>query len=198
MIVLGLTGSIGMGKSVTAQIFRGLGLPVHDADAAVHQLYQGAAAPLIEAAFPGAVSNGVVDRQILAQKVLNNPEALKTLEAIVHPLVAQNRDDFLALCEKNNVAAAVLDIPLLFETGSESLVDRIVVVTAPGDVQRARVLARTHMTQERFETILAKQMPDDQKRAKADFIVDTSRGVAFARQQVQDILRQIGLNQHHA
>ena len=198
MIVLGLTGSIGMGKSVTAQIFRGLGLPVHDADAAVHDLYQGAAAPLIEAAFPGAVSNGVVDRQILAQKVLNNPEALKTLEAIVHPLVAQNRDDFLALCEKNNVAAAVLDIPLLFETGSESLVDRIVVVTAPGDVQRARVLARPHMTPERFETILAKQMPDDQKRAKADFIVDTSRGVAFARQQVQDILRQIGLNQHHA
>ena len=194
MIVLGLTGSIGMGKSVTAQIFRDLGLPVHDADAAVHQLYQGAAVPLIEAAFPGVASRGAVDRQALAQKVLNNPQALKILETIVHPLVAKARDDFLVLCQKNHVTAAVLDVPLLFETGAQRLVDRVVVVTAPPDMQRARVLARPHMTPERFETILAKQMPDAEKRAKADFIVDTSQGVAFARQQVQDILRQIGLN----
>ncbi len=194
MIVLGLTGSIGMGKSVTAQIFRDLGLPVHDADAAVHQLYQGAAVPLIEAAFPGVASGGVVDRQVLAQKVLNNPQALKTLESIVHPLVAKARDDFLALCQKDHVRAAVLDVPLLFETGSERLVDHIIVVTAPPDVQRARALSRPNMTAERFETILAKQTTDAQKRAKADFIVDTSQGMVFARKQVQDILGQIGLN----
>ena len=185
--LLGLTGSIGMGKSATAGIFRTLGVPVHDADAAVHRLYRGRAAPLIEGAFPGTVTDGVVDRAKLGASVLNDPVRLKELEAIVHPLVRQEKETFLK--RVSAVAPiAVLDIPLLFETGGEAGCDAVLVVTAPASVQRARVLARAGMTQEKFHAILAKQMTDENKRARAHFLVDTSRGFASAEAQVRSIL----------
>jgi dephospho-CoA kinase len=185
--LLGLTGSIGMGKSATAGIFRALGVPVHDADAAVHRLYRGRAAPLIEEAFPGTVIDGVVDRAKLGAAVLNDPVRLKELEAIVHPLVRQEKETFLK--RVSAVApVAVLDIPLLFETGGEAGCDAVLVVTAPASVQRARVLARAGMTQEKFHAILAKQMTDENKRARAHFLVDTSRGFASAEAQVRSIL----------
>ncbi len=185
--LLGLTGSIGMGKSATAGIFRALGVPVHDADAAVHRLYRGRAAPLIERAFPGTVTDGVVDRAKLGAAVLNDPVRLKELEAIVHPLVRQEKETFLK--RVSAVApVAVLDIPLLFETGGEAGCDAVLVVTAPASVQRARVLARAGMTQEKFHAILAKQMTDENKRARAHFLVDTSRGFASAEAQVRSIL----------
>ncbi len=198
MIILGLTGSIGMGKSTTAQMLREFGLPVHDADAAVHELYRGSATAPIEAAFPGTVISGAVDRQLLAQQVLHNPAALKKLESIVHPLVSRHRDDFLSRCRAGHMAAAVLDIPLLFETGAQNLVDRVIVVTAPTELQRSRVLARPNMTPARLDAILAQQMPDIQKRAQADFIVDTSHGMLSARKQIKDILESLGLNLFHA
>lgn len=194
MIILGLTGSIGMGKSTTAQMLRDEGIPVHDADESVHKLYSGAAVPLIEAAFPGCTSGGIVDRQKLGAQVLNNPESLKKLEAIVHPLVTQARQAFLAQQRASGAKIVVLDVPLLFETGLQDQVDKVIVVTAPADVQRQRVLARPNMTIERFESILAKQLPDAQKRARADYCVDTSRGLESARQQIQDILKQITLS----
>ncbi len=185
--LLGLTGSIGMGKSATAGIFRALGVPVHDADAAVHRLYRGRAAPLIEEAFPGTVIDGVVDRAKLGAAVLNDPVRMKELEAIVHPLVRQEKETFLK--RVSAVApVAVLDIPLLFETGGEAGCDAVLVVTAPASVQRARVLARAGMTQEKFHAILAKQMTDENKRARAHFLVDTSRGFASAEAQVRSIL----------
>jgi dephospho-CoA kinase len=185
--VLGLTGSIGMGKSATADLFRKLGVPVHDADATVHRLYRGRAAPLIEKAFPGTVADGAVDRTKLGAAVLNNPERLKQLEAIVHPLVREEEETFLA---RVSVLAplAVLDIPLLFETGGDRRCDAALVVTAPAEVQRERVLARPDMTAEKFSAILAKQMPDADKRARAHFLVDTSRGFASAEAQVRSIL----------
>jgi dephospho-CoA kinase len=185
--VLGLTGSIGMGKSATADLFRKLGVPVHDADATVHRLYRGRAAPLIDKAFPGTVADGAVDRAKLGTAVLNSPERLKELEAIVHPLVREEEENFL-----DRVAAlaplAVLDIPLLFETGGDRRCDAALVVTAPSEVQRGRVLARPGMTAEKFSAILAKQMPDADKRARAHFLVDTSRGFASAEAQVRSIL----------
>lgn len=185
--VLGLTGSIGMGKSATADLFRKLGVPVHDADAAVHALYRGRAAPLIEKAFPGTVSNGAVDRRKLGAMVLDHPERMKQLEAIVHPLVREEEENFL-----KRVSAftpiAVLDIPLLFETGGERRCDAVLVVTAPEEVQRARVMARPGMSEETFNAILRKQMPDRDKRARAHFLVDTSRGFASAEAQVRSIL----------
>jgi dephospho-CoA kinase len=188
MMILGLTGSIGMGKSTTAQMFAEAGVPVHDADAAVHRLYSGEAVPLIEAAFPGSTSDGKVDRDRLAAQVVGKPDALKRLEAIVHPLVGQARDRFLADAEKAGAKLAVLDIPLLFETAGERLCDAVVVVSAPPEVQRERVLARPGMTVERFEGLLARQVPDAEKRARADFVVDTSRGLDAARAQVADIV----------
>ncbi|MFL5199032.1 MAG: dephospho-CoA kinase [Microvirga sp.] len=189
--VLGLTGSIGMGKSATAAMFRALGVPVHDADAVVHALYRGAAAPLIAKAFPGTVADGVVDRSALGREVLGQPERLKELEAIVHPLVRAERDAFLTAAVAARAPVAVIDIPLLFETGGERDCDAVLVVTASREVQRARVLARAGMTEEKFAAIAAKQMPDEEKREKAHFLVDTGRGFAAAERQVGDILRAL-------
>jgi len=189
MVILGLTGSIGMGKSATADLFRARGVPVHDSDASVHALYAGRAAPLIEAAFPGTVREGVVDRAALGKAVLGDRAALKRLETIVHPLVAQERDAFLAQSAKDNQPVVVLDIPLLFEIGGTAMVDAVVVVTAPESVQKARVLARPGMTPEKFAAIVAKQVPDREKRARAHFIIDTSQGFAAADRQVDSLLR---------
>ncbi|MFN3658676.1 MAG: dephospho-CoA kinase [Pseudolabrys sp.] len=191
MFILGLTGSVGMGKSTTAKFFAEEGVPVNDADAVVHRLYEGEATPLIEAAFPGTTANGKVDREKLGARVIGDAAAIKTLESIVHPLVARARDRFLAEAEKSGAAVAVLDIPLLFETGGDKRCDAVVVVSAPAEVQRERVLSRPGMTEQKFEVLLAKQMSDADKRARADFVVDTSRGFEAARDQVREILRQV-------
>jgi dephospho-CoA kinase len=191
MIVLGLTGSIGMGKSTTTAMFSDLGVPVHDADATVHRLYSGRAAPLVEKAFPGTVSEGTVDRQKLAAAVLENPEAMKTLERIVHPLVREEEEAFLHEHRIAGTDLVVLDIPLLFETGGENRVDQIIVVSAGPEVQRERVLARPGMTEEKFEAILRRQTPDDEKCRRADFVVDTSKGMDFAREQVAAIVKEL-------
>lgn len=191
MFILGLTGSIGMGKTATAKMFAEEGVPVQDADAVVHALYEGEATALIEAAFPGTTAGGVVDRVKLGAQVIGNADAIKRLEAIVHPLVAQKRDQFLAESEKNGADVAVLDIPLLYETGGDKRCDAVAVVSAPAEVQRERVLTRPGMTEERFFAILAKQMPDAEKRRRADFIVDTSKGFDAARQQVREILDKV-------
>lgn len=191
MFVLGLTGSIGMGKSATAKMFAEAGVPVHDADAAVHQLYEGEATPLIESAFPGTTSGGKVDRAKLGARVIGDADAIKRLEHIVHPLVAVARDRFLAQAERAGAKVALLDIPLLYETGGEENCDAVVVVSAPADVQRARSLERPGMTAEKLDAIIAKQMPDAEKRARADFVVDTSKGFDAARAQVHDILAQV-------
>ena len=188
MFILGLTGSVGMGKSATARFFAEEGMAVHDADAAVHALYEGEAVAPIEAAFPGTTAAGKVDRSKLSARVLDDAAALKQLEAIVHPLVQVSERRFLAAAQARGAAVAVLDIPLLFETGGERRVDAVVVVSAPPEVQRARVLARPGMTVEKFAAILAKQMPDAEKRAHADFVVDTSQGFEAARAQVRAIL----------
>lgn len=189
MIILGLTGSIGMGKSATARMFAEAGVPVHDADATVHKLYDGAAVAPIEAAFPGSTRNGSVDRTVLGAQVVGKPEQLKKLEAIVHPLVTRDREQFLEAARATGAGVAVLDIPLLYETGAERACDAVVVVSAPHKVQRARVLARPGMTAERFEQLLFRQMPDADKRRRADFILDTSQGFDAARAQVADILK---------
>lgn len=191
MIVLGLTGSIGMGKSTTAKMFRELGVPVHDSDEAVHRLYAGIAAPLVEAAFPGSTVDGKIDRQRLGAQVIGNAGAMAKLEAIIHPLVRADADAFLAEHRQKGAAIAVLDIPLLFETNGRHRVDKVVVVTAPADVQRERVLARSGMTEEKFEAIRAKQVPDAEKRKQADFIVDTSQGMDAARKTVADIVHSL-------
>lgn len=191
MIVLGLTGSIGMGKSTTAAMFREAGVPVHDSDEAVHRLYSGAAAPLIEARFPGVVVDGTVDRTRLAAAVLGDKAALRDLEAIVHPLVRADADAFLARNRSAKTPIIVLDIPLLFETGGEHRVDRIVVVTAPAEVQRERVLARPGMTEAKLAAILARQTPDAEKRARADFVIDTSRGLDAAQADVTAFVERL-------
>ena len=191
MVILGLTGSIGMGKSTTAKFFAEEGVPVHDADAAVHRLYQGEAVAVIEAAFPGTTAEGKVDRQKLAAKVLGDPAARKRLESIVHPLVRESEVKFLTEARARQAPIVVLDIPLLYETGGQARVDAVVVVSAPADVQRARVLARPGMTPERFEQLLAAQVPDAEKRRCADFVVDTSQGFDAARAQVRDILARV-------
>lgn len=191
MFVIGLTGSVGMGKTTTARMFAERGVPVHDSDAAVHLLYSGALVPEIEAAFPGTTADGRVDRSKLAAKVLGNPDALKRLEAIVHPQVREAERRFLASATADGATAVVLDIPLLFETGGETRVDAVVVVTAPAEMQHGRVLERPGMTLEKFEAILAKQMPDAEKRRRADFIVDTGQGLDHARKQVDEILRAV-------
>ncbi len=191
MIVLGLTGSVGMGKSATAKMFADEGVPVFDADAAVHRLYEGEAAPPIAAAFPAAVSAGRVDRERLSRAVVGNSEAFARLEAIIHPLVRKAREKFLAAAKAEGAEIVVLDIPLLFETGGEHEVDKIVVVSAPQPVQKERVLARAGMTEEKFSAIVAKQMPDSEKRKRADFVIDTSRGFAAAGEEVRAILRAL-------
>jgi dephospho-CoA kinase len=188
MFIIGLTGSLGMGKSTTARFFAEQGVPVHDADAVVHRLYDGEAAAAIEAAFPGTTSLGKVDRNRLAAWVLADPAALKKLEAIVHPLVQAAEHRLLAQAQSRGEKVAVLDIPLLFETGGEERVDAVVVVTAPAEVQRSRVLTRPGMTNEKLDAILGRQMPDAEKRRRADFVVDTSRGFDAARAQVRAIL----------
>jgi len=191
VIRIGLTGSIGMGKSTTAKMFAAEGVPVHDADATVHALYSGRAAPLIEAAFPGTVSDGKVDRTLLSPHVLGKPEAMKKLEAIVHPLVREEEQLFLQRAQADHRRIVMLDIPLLFETGGEARVDVVVVVTADAQVQRDRVLARPGMSEDRFEAILAKQMPDAEKRRRAHFLVDTGRGMEAAKRQVRAILKAL-------
>ncbi|MBZ9989678.1 dephospho-CoA kinase [Mesorhizobium sp. BH1-1-5] len=191
MIVLGLTGSIGMGKSATAKMFAEAGVPVHDSDETVHRLYSGKAAPLVEAAFPGTTQAGVVDRVKLAGKVLGDPAALKQLEAIIHPLVRADADAFLAKHRAAGAPLAVLDIPLLFETGGRGRVDKVVVVTAPPEIQRARVFARPGMSEEKFASILAKQVPDAEKRRQADFIIDTGHGFEAARKAVEAVIGEL-------
>lgn len=191
MIVLGLTGSIGMGKSTTARMFAEAGIPVHDSDEAVHRLYSGVAAPLVEAAFPGTVVDGVVDRAELGRRVIGDREAIARLEKIVHPLVRADADAFLERHRVADAPIAVLDIPLLFETNGRGRVDKVVVVTAPADVQRERVLARPGMTVEKFEAILAKQVPDAEKRRQADFVIDTSGGLDSARGQVDAVIHSL-------
>ena len=190
MLVLGLTGSIGMGKSTTSAMFQAEGVPVYDSDAAVHALYAagGAAVAPVEAAFPGVVVDGAIDRAKLSGRVVGDPEALAKLEAIVHPLVGAHRIGFFEKARAEGHEIVVLDIPLLFETGGEKKVDKAVVVYAPADVQRARVLARPEMTPEKFEAILARQTPDAEKRARADFVIDTGQGLDHARRQVRDLL----------
>ncbi len=191
MFVLGLTGSIGMGKSTTAAMFRAEGIVVHDSDAVVHALYTGAAAAAIEAAFPGTVRDGVVDRGLLGAKVLDDPAALARLEAIVHPLVAESRAAFLTEAAKKGEQIVVLDIPLLFETGLDRDVDAVVLVTAPETVQKERVSKRPGMTPEHLAVILERQMRDAEKRARAHFIIDTSGDLAATGRQVRGILRAL-------
>lgn len=186
--ILCLTGSLGMGKSRSAQFFAELGVPVHDSDAVVHALYEGEAAPAIESAFPGTTEGGKVDRSKLAEMVLGNDAALARLEAIVHPLVAAARDEFLADAQARGAPVVVLDIPLLFETGGERGCDAVVVVSASAELQRQRAFERPGMTEEKFTAILAKQTPDAEKRRRADFIVDSSQSFDHARAQVRDIL----------
>ena len=190
MIVLGLTGSIGMGKSTTTGLFADLGALTWNADAAVHRLYSagGAAVGPVDEAFPGVVVDGAVDRDRLAAALGRDETAFKRLEAIVHPLVAAGRRDDLLAAETRGVKLAVLDIPLLFETGGDRAVDAVVVVTADPEIQAARVLARPGMTRDRFDAILSRQTPDAEKRARADFIVDTGRGLDAARDQVAAIV----------
>lgn len=191
MFVLGLTGSLGMGKSTTAGFFAELGVPVHDADATVHRLYKAEAVSPIEAAFPGTTVNGEVDREKLARRVLDDPAAIKKLEGIVHPLVRAAEEHFLIEAERKDAQVAVLDIPLLFETGGDRRCDAVVVVSAPEDVQHARIFERPGMTAQKFSAIAANQMPDAEKRKRADFVVDTSKGFDAARAQVREILARV-------
>lgn len=196
--ILGLTGSIGMGKSATAAMFGAQGVPVHDADAAVHALYRGAAAALIEAAFPGTVVDGAVDRGRLAAQVLGRPGELKRLEAIVHPLVRAEEERFLRAARGRRAPLVVLDIPLLFETGGEARCDAVVVVTASPEIQAERVLARPDMSADKFAAFLAKQVPDAAKRRRAHFLVDTGHGFAAAGRQVSDIVRALAARPGHS
>jgi dephospho-CoA kinase len=189
--ILCLTGSLGMGKSRTAQFFAELGVPVHDSDAVVHALYEGEAVPIIEHAFPGATADGKVDRAELAKMVLGDDAALARLEAIVHPLVAAARDKFLADAQARGAPVVVLDIPLLFETAGQAGCDAVVVVSAPAEIQRRRAFERPGMTEEKFTALLAKQTPDAEKRRRADFIVDSSQSFDHARAQVRDILQAV-------
>lgn len=195
MIVLGLTGSIGMGKSTAAGMFRDEGVPVHDADEAVHRLYAGAAAPLIEAAFPGSTVDGVVDRAALGKLVLGDAAAMKRLETIIHPLVRADTDAFLAGHRAGGAKLVVLDIPLLFETGGRDRVEKVVVVSAPADVQRDRVLARPGMTEEKFEAIRARQTPDEEKRRLAHYVIDTSQGFDVTRARIRGIIEELSGNE---
>ena len=190
MLILGLTGSIGMGKSTTAKLFAEAGVPVYDADAAVHQLYEGEAVPAIEAAFPGTTAGGKVDRARLSARVVHDPVAMRQLEQIVHPMLGASRQKFFDDAEAAGAPVAVVDVPLLFETGGEKRVDAVVVVTASTELQRERVLARGTMEEEKLNSILARQVPDAEKRKRADFIVDTSHGLDPVRARIRDILAE--------
>ena len=191
MRILGLTGSIGMGKSTTAKLFAEAGVPVYDADASVHQLYEGEAAPAIEAAFPGTTAKGKVDRAKLSARVVHDQAAIKQLEQIVHPMLGASRQKFFADAEAAKAPVVVLDIPLLFETGGEKRVDAVVVVSTSPELQRERVLARGTMDQAKLDAIIAKQMPDAEKRKRADFVVDTSHGLEPVRAQIKHILAEV-------
>jgi dephospho-CoA kinase len=193
VIIVGLTGSIGMGKSTTSAMFQAEGVPVYDSDAAVHALYAsgGAAVAPVQAAFPGVVVDGAIDRARLSAAVVGDPEALQKLEAIVHPLVGAHRIGFFEDAQAAGHDIVVLDVPLLYETGGDKKVHKVVVVSAPAEVQRARVLARPEMTEAKFEAILARQTPDAEKRARADFVIDTGQGLEHARGQVRDILTRL-------
>ena len=191
MFVLGLTGSIGMGKSTTAKLFAEAGVPVYDADATVHRVYEGEAVSAIEAAFPGTTIDGKVDRARLSAKVVHDPAAIKRLEQIVHPMVRAYHQKFLDEAERAGAPVAVVDIPLLFETGGDQRVDAVVVVTTSPELQRERILARGTMSSETLDAILTKQMPDQEKRRRADFVVDTSHGLDPVRARIRDILDQV-------
>jgi dephospho-CoA kinase len=191
MRILGLTGSIGMGKSTTAKLFTEAGVPVYDADAAVHKIYEGEAAPAIEAAFPGTTVGGKVDRAKLSAKVVHDPAAIKQLEQIVHPMLGASRQKFLDDAERSGAPVVVMDIPLLFETGGEKRVDAVVVVSTDPATQRERILARGTMTSEALDGILARQLPDAEKRKRADFVVDTSHGLDPVRTAIRDILAEV-------
>ena len=191
MRIHGLTGSIGMGKSTTAKLFMAAGVPVYDADAAVHKIYEGEAAPAVEAAFPGTTVDGKVDRAKLSAKVVHDPAAIKRLEQIVHPMLGASRQKFLDEAERSGAPVAVVDVPLLFETGGEKRVDAVVVVTTTPEVQRERILARDNMTSEKLDAILARQLPDAEKRKRADFVVDTSHGLDPVRARIRDILAEV-------
>jgi dephospho-CoA kinase len=191
MLILGLTGSIGMGKSTTAKLFAEAGVPVYDADATVHKIYQGEAASAIEAAFPGTTVDGMVDRNKLSARVVHDPAAMTQLEQIVHPMLGASREKFLDDAERSGAPVAVVDVPLLFETGGEKRVDAVVVVTASPEVQRERILARDNMTGEKLDAILARQLPDAEKRERADIVEDTSHGLDPVRAQIRDILREV-------
>lgn len=190
MIVLGLTGSIGMGKSTTATLFAEAGVPVYDADAAVHRLYESEAAPAIEAAFPGTTAQGKVDRNKLSARVVHDSAAMRKLEEIVHPMLGASRQKFLNDAEQSGAPVAVVDVPLLFETGGEKRVDAVVVVTTTAELQRERILARSNMTEEKLAALLARQMPDAEKRKRAHFVVDTSHGLDPVRARIKDILAE--------
>ncbi len=193
MIILGLTGSIGMGKTTTAQMFRKAGCPVFDADAVVHSLYAkgGEAVPIIRAVFPDAIKDGAIDRQVLGGHMRADPLQLQVLESFIHPMVARHRSDFLTKAEKDGARIVVMDVPLLFETGGQTYVDKVVVVTAPAEVQRERVMARPGMSDALFKSLLARQLPDAEKRARADFLIFTDKGLEHAREQVQTIINTL-------
>lgn len=193
MIKIGLTGSIGMGKTTTAQMFIDAGCPVFDADAVVHSLYSkgGAAVPLIQAVFPDVVKDGAIDRSVLGQHMRADPLNLSVLESFIHPMVAERRSDFILKAEQSGHNIIIFDVPLLFETGGDKNLDTIIVVTAPASVQRARVMAREGMTKDLFEKLLARQMPDKEKRARADYLIFTDKGLDLAREQVHKILSEI-------
>lgn len=193
MIRIGLTGSIGMGKSTTAKLFAEQGVPVNDADQVVHELYAGSAVAAIESSFPGTAQNGVVNRTELSRQLALHPERFKELEAIIHPLVRERERAFLECQQSLGQDIVLLDIPLLFETGAENRVDVIVVVSCEADLQRQRVLARPGMTAEKFDLILSRQMPDSEKRKRADFVIDTGQGIEEARRQVTQVLKTIRL-----
>jgi dephospho-CoA kinase len=193
MRIVGLTGSIGMGKSTTAAMFAEAGAPVYDADAAVHELYAkgGAAVAAVGEAFPEVVVDGAVDRARLSARVMNDTAAFKQLERIVHPLVGGHRADFFQKARDANADMVILDVPLLFETGGDRALDAVIVVSAPADLQRERVLARPGMTEDKFHSILARQWPDDKKRSHADFVIDTGKGLAAAKAQVLAVLERL-------
>ncbi|MGV1758967.1 dephospho-CoA kinase [Rhizobium sp. A22-96] len=191
MIKIGLTGSIGMGKSTSAKLFAEAGIPVNDSDVVVHDLYSGEAVPLVEAAFPGSIRDGMVDRQELGRKLAADPSGFKRLEAIVHPLVREREHLFLETQRQAGADMVVLDIPLLFETGGDKRVDKIVVVSCDPQIQRQRVLARPGMTEQKFEMILSRQTPDAEKRAGADYVIDTGGSIDAAREQVKEIIADL-------
>ncbi len=193
MIILGLTGSVGMGKSTTAAMFSAHGIPVFDSDAAVHRLYRGEAVLAVKEAFPGVMRAGVVDREVLGQRVIGDADAMKRLEAIVHPLVRAERERFIVAARQAGARIAVLDVPLLYETGVEVDVDAVVLVSAPETVQKTRVLARPGMTEVRFAAILAKQMPDAEKRRRgARFVIETGNGLEATGRQVEAVIAALG------